>query len=44
MTKTLAQILEENNWNGSHGTDKNTDHKYFKNNTLLEQKTFYDKF
>jgi precorrin-6B methylase 2 len=28
MTQTLSQILEENDWNGSGGTDKNTTHDY----------------
>jgi len=28
MTQTLSQILEENDWNGYEGTDKNTTHDY----------------
>jgi len=28
MTQTLSQILEENDWNGPSGTDKNTTHDY----------------
>lgn len=35
MTETLAEILERNQWNGSNGTDKNTDHDYIN--------SFYDR-
>lgn len=43
MTKTLAQILEENDWNGPHGTDKNTDHDYINAFYDIEFKKYRNK-
>ena len=40
MKKTLAQILEENDLNGPHGTDKNTDHDYINAFYDIEFKIF----
>jgi hypothetical protein len=43
MTKTLSQILEENNWNGPHGTDKNTTHDYINGFYEKEFSKYQDK-
>lgn len=43
MTKTLAQILEDNDWNGPNGTDKNTDHDYINSFYEIEFKKYKNK-